>query len=148
MLNGFGRFVNRRNIMIAKNNRKLADLAFAQQAITTVTNTVTAYWELVYAIEAVRVQEQAVTVSTKLYGDNKKQLEIGTLAPLDVTRSEAAARHRPAEPHPRADHQADQDEQTLKNAISKDPLAANLVNVEIIPARQTDAARSHRGSDV
>ena len=75
--------------MIAKNNRKLADLVFTQQAITTVTNTVTAYWELVYATEAVRVQEQAVTVSTKLYNDNRKQLEIGTLAPLEVTRAEA-----------------------------------------------------------
>jgi outer membrane protein len=132
LLNGFGRYVNRRNIMIAKNNRKLADLAFAQQAITTVTNTVTAYWELVYAVEAVKVQEQAVTVSTKLYNDNRKQLEIGTLAPLDVTRSEAALA---------SDRQnliiaqtiKMQDEQILKNGLSKDPLAANLVNVEIIP---------------
>jgi outer membrane protein len=132
LLNGFGRYANRRNIMIAKNNRKLADFVFAQQAITTVTNTVTAYWELVYATEAVRVQEQAVTVSTKLYNDNRKQLEIGTLAPLEVTRSEAQLA---------GDRQnlilaqtvKLQDEQLLKNAISKDPLAANLVNVEIIP---------------
>ena len=132
LLNGFGRFANRRNIMIAKNNRKLADLVFSQQAITTVTNTVIAYWELVYAIEAVRVQEQAVTVSTKLYNDNRKQLEIGTLAPLDVTRAEAQLA---------TDRQnlilaqtvKLQDEQVLKNALSKDPLAANLVNVEITP---------------
>ena len=118
--------------MIAKNNRKLTDLVFTQQAITTVTNTVTAYWELVYALEAVHVQEQAVTVSTKLYNDNRKQLEIGTLAPLEVTRSEAQLA---------GDRQnlilaqtvKLQDEQVLKNAISKDPLAANLVNVEIIP---------------
>src|SRR5256885_5222944 len=39
LLNGFGTFANRRNILIAKNNRKLADFAFAQQAITTVTST-------------------------------------------------------------------------------------------------------------
>ena len=36
-----------------------------------------------------KVQKQAVTVSEKLYGDNKKQLEIGTMAPLDVTRAES-----------------------------------------------------------
>src|SRR5437870_7392368 len=47
LLNGFGR-VNTRNIRIAKNNRKIADWAFTQQAITTVTNTITAYWELVF----------------------------------------------------------------------------------------------------
>src|SRR5262249_40239182 len=81
LLNGFGTFANRRNILIANNTRKLADWGFAQQAITTITNTVTAYWELVYAREHVKVQEQAVAVSEKLYNDNKKQLEIGTMAP-------------------------------------------------------------------
>src|SRR5207245_962787 len=75
LLSGFGLTVNRRNILIAKNNRKIADLAFAQQAITTTTNTITAYWELVYARANVKVQEQAVAVSEKLYNDNKKQIE-------------------------------------------------------------------------
>ena len=132
LLNGFGTFANRRNIVIAKNNRQLADYVFEQQAITTVTNTITAYWELVFARGNVEVQQQAVAVSQRLYSDNKKQLEIGTLAPLEVTRAEAAA----------ATDQQNliiaqtvklQDEQILKNFISKDPLAANLINVEIIP---------------
>jgi outer membrane protein len=132
LLSGFGLTVNRRNILIAKNNRKIADLAFAQQAITTTTNTITAYWELVYARANVKVQEQAVAVSEKLYNDNKKQLEIGTMAPLDVTRAEAQLA---------TDHQnlivaqtvQLQDEQTLKNAITRNPLDPRLVNVEIIP---------------
>jgi outer membrane protein len=133
LLNGFGRFANRRNILIAKNNRKLADYVFEAQAITTVTSTITAYWELVYARANVEVQQQAVAVSQRLFGDNKKQLEIGTMAPLDVTRSEAQL----------ATDQQNliiaqttklQDEQILKNAISKDPLAPNLINVEIVPS--------------
>jgi len=132
LLNGFGPSVNTRNIRIAKNNRKIADWAFTQQAITTVTNTVTAYWELVYARENVKVQQQAVDVAAKLYGDNKKQLEIGTMAPLDVTRAESELA---------TDRQnlivaqtvKLQNEQILKNDISKDPLAPNLINVEIIP---------------
>ncbi|MGH9740891.1 MAG: TolC family protein [Candidatus Acidiferrum sp.] len=132
LLNGFGLAMGTRNIRIAKNDRKIADWAFAQQAITTITNTITAYWELVYARENVKVNQQAVTVSEKLYNDNKKQLEIGSLAPLDVTRSESEVA---------TDHQnlilaqtvQLQDEQTLKNDISKDPLAPNIINVEIIP---------------
>jgi outer membrane protein len=132
LLNGFGTFVGRRNIMIAKNNRKIADLIFVQQAITTVTNTINAYWELVYAREAVKVQQQAVAVSDKLFNDNKKQLEIGTMAPLDVTRAESEVA---------SDRQnlivaqttKLQDEQILKNAMTKNPLAPNLINVEIIP---------------
>jgi outer membrane protein TolC len=132
LLNGFGTFANRRNILIANNTRKLADWGFAQQAITTITNTVTAYWELVYAREHVKVQEQAVAVSEKLYNDNKKQLEIGTMAPLDVTRAEAQLATDRGNLIVAQTIQY-QNEQILKNAISKDPLARNLLNVEIIP---------------
>ncbi|MCU1318431.1 MAG: hypothetical protein JWN63_3753 [Candidatus Acidoferrum typicum] len=132
LLNGFGRSVNTRNIRIAKNNRKIADWAFTQQAITTVTNTITAYWELVFARENVKVQEQAVTVAQKLYNDNKKQLEIGTMAPLDVTRAESElATDRQNLIVAQTVHL--QNQQILKNAISKNPLAPNLINVEIIP---------------
>jgi len=132
LLAGAGKYVNKRNILIAENNRKIADLSFAQQAITTITNTITAYWELVYARENVKVQEQAVKASEKLYSDNKKQLEIGTMAPLEVTRAESELA---------SDRQnliiaqttELQDQLALKNYISKDPMASNLLNVEIVP---------------
>jgi len=132
LLNGCCLEVNRRNLRIAKNNRKIADLAFSQQAITTVTATITDYWELVYARENVRVQKQAVEVSEKLYNDNKKQLEIGTMAPLDVTRAESELATDRQNLIVAQTVQLQQ-EQTLKNAITKDPLAASLLNVEIIP---------------
>jgi len=132
LLNGFGTKVNTRNIRIAKNNRKIADLAFSQQAITTITNTITAYWELVFARENVKVQQQAVTVAEKLYGDNKKQLEIGTMAPLDVTRAESELATDRQNLIVAQTAQLQQT-QVLKNAISKNPLAANMINVEIIP---------------
>src|SRR6202140_3593025 len=128
LLNGFGRFANRRNILIARNNRKLADYVFEAQAITTVTGTIDAYWELVFARAYVEVFQQAVATSQRLYGDNKKQLEIGTLAPLDVPRAEAqlAWAHQNLSIGQTTKLQ---DEQILKNAISKDPLAANFINV-------------------
>ena len=132
LLNGFGRSVNTRNIRIANNNRKIADWAFAQQAITTVTNAITAYWELVFSRENVKVQQQAVTVANKLYNDNKKQLEIGTMAPLDVTRAESELATDRQNLIVAQTLQL-QNQQILKNAISKNPIAPNLVNVEIIP---------------
>jgi outer membrane protein len=132
LLNGFGFAANRRNILISKNNRKIADLAFAQQAITTVTNTINTYWELVYARQNVDVQQQAVTVAEKLYNDNKKQLEIGTMAPLDVTRAESELATDRQNLIVAKTAQLQQ-EQNLKNAISKDPLATNFVNVQVIP---------------
>jgi outer membrane protein len=132
LLNGFGLAMGTRNIRIAKNNRKIADWAFAAQAITTITSTITDYWELVYARENVRVNQQAVTVAEKLYEDNKKQLEIGSLAPLDVTRSESELA-TDTQNLIFAQTVQLQDEQILKNAISKDPLAPNIINVQIIP---------------
>jgi outer membrane protein len=135
LLNGFGLAVGTRNIRIAKNNRKIADWAFAQQAITTVTSTITAYWELAFARENVKVQQQAVTVAQKLYEDNKKQLEIGSMAPLDVTRAESELATDRQNLIVAQTVQL-QDEQILKNAISKDPLAPNLINVEIITLDQ------------
>jgi outer membrane protein len=141
LLQGFGRDITRRNILIAENNRKIADLAFAQQAITTVTNTITAYWELVYARQNVQVQQQAVTVSRKLYNDNKKQLEIGTMAPLDVTRAESELASDTQNLIVAQTTQL-QDELVLKNFISKDPTASNLIDVEIIPTDKPDAPQS------
>jgi outer membrane protein len=132
LLNGFGTYIGRRNIMIAKNNRKIADLVFVNQAIVTVTNTINAYWELVYARENVKVQQQAVAVSDKLFNDNKKQLEIGTMAPLDVTRAESEVASDRQNLIVAQTTQL-QDEQVLKNAMTKNPLAPNLLNVEIIP---------------
>src|SRR5579859_5855322 len=135
LLNGFGKEMWTRNIRIANNNRRIADWVFAQQAITTITNTITAYWELVYARENVTVNEQAVAVAQKLYEDNKKQLEIGSLAPLDVTRSESElATNR--QNLILAQTVQLQDEQTLKNFISKDPLAPNIIDVAILPSDQ------------
>jgi len=135
LLNGFGIAVNTRNIRIAKNNRKIADWAFAQQAIAAVTNTITAYWELVYARANVKVNEQAMTVSQKLYNDNKKQLDAGTMAPLDVTRAQSELATNRQNLIVARTVQL-QDEQILKNAITKDPLAPNVVNVEIITTDQ------------
>jgi outer membrane protein TolC len=141
LLQGVGRDVTRRNILIAENNRKIADLAFAQQAITTVTNAITAYWELVYARQNVQVQQQAVTVSKKLYNDNKKQLEIGTMAPLDVTRAESELATDTQNLIVAQTTQL-QDELVLKNFISKDPTASDLIDVEIIPTDKPDAPQS------
>jgi len=135
LLNGFGIAVNTRNIRIAKNNRKIADWAFAQQAITTITNTIVAYWELVYARANVKVDEQAITVSQKLYNDNKKQLDAGTMAPLDVTRAQSELATDRQNLIVAQTVQL-QDEQILKNAITKNPLAPNVVNVEIITTDQ------------
>jgi len=132
LLNGFGSWINRRNIIISKTNRKIADMAFTQQAITSITNVITAYWELVYARENVKVEQQAVEVSKKLYNDNQKQLQIGTMAPLDVTRAESELATDQQNLIVAQTAQLQQ-QQALINVIAKDPMAPNLIHVEVIP---------------
>jgi outer membrane protein len=57
--------------------------------ITTVAAVMDLYWDLVTFNESVRVQQQAVATSTKLYEDNKKQVDVGMMAPIEVVRAEA-----------------------------------------------------------
>src|SRR6266849_5820157 len=89
LLNGFGLLPNTRFIRIAKNNKKIADLAFEQQVITTVVQVENLYWELVFARGDLQVKQRSVDLAQKLYNDNKRQVEIGTLAPIEVVRAEA-----------------------------------------------------------
>ena len=67
----------------------MGESQFAQQVITTVTQVATDYWELVYARENVKVEQVAVAADQQLYENNKKQLEIGTMAPLDVITAQS-----------------------------------------------------------
>ena len=80
---------NNRTLRIAKNNVKAADYVFRQQLINSVANVVQLYWTLVAANSTVNVNQQAVAVAQKLYEDNQKQVDIGTLAPIEVVRAEA-----------------------------------------------------------
>jgi outer membrane protein len=96
LLQGFGIDVNRRFIDIAKNNREISDIAFRQQVISTVSQIQNIYWDLVNAYEDVKVKERSVGLAQRLLSDNRKQVEIGTLAPIEVVRaqSEVAARNQ------------------------------------------------------
>jgi len=133
LLRGFGLAVNNRNIRIAKNNRRVSDLAFRQQVISTVSAIVSAYWDLVSYNENVRVRQQALALAQKLYEDNKKQVEIGTLAPIEVVRAEAeVASSRQA--LVQAETQLLQQETLLKNALSRTGVASPLVaDARIVP---------------
>ena len=89
LLNGFGRRANATQIRIAKNDLKVADSVFRQQVITTVAQVLNLYWDYLSFKENVGVAEQALAYSQKLLSDNKRQVEIGTLAPIEVVRAES-----------------------------------------------------------
>ena len=76
--------------MQAKNDRRITDSSFRQQLLYTVNQVENIYWGLVSAYEDEQAKERALAQSTQLTADNRKQLEIGTLAPLDVVNSDSA----------------------------------------------------------
>jgi outer membrane protein len=87
---------NRQSVLTAQISRLLADVSLRGTTINTVANTKNAYWDLVYAVQAVDAARTSVALAQKLVDDNKVRVEIGTLAPLDVVtaQSEAAARQQ------------------------------------------------------
>ncbi len=90
LLRGFGTGINGRFILQAKNNRRSTDSAFRQQILYTINQIENIYWGLVSSYEDVQAKERALAQSTQLEKDDRQQLEIGTLAPLDVVNAQSA----------------------------------------------------------
>ena len=89
LLSGFGYRANAKFIRIAQNDLKISNSLFRQQVITTVAQVLNLYWDYLSFKENVGVAEQALTYSQKLLSDNRRQVEIGTLAPIEVVRAES-----------------------------------------------------------
>jgi outer membrane protein TolC len=90
LLQGWGIDNNRRQIIIAQNDRKVTDASFKAQVISTVAQIQNIYWDLVNAYEDVKVQQTAVQFAERTLTDNKKQVEIGTLAPIEVVSAQSS----------------------------------------------------------
>jgi len=133
LLYGFGSAVNGRNIRVQKNNLKSTDLQFKQQVILTVTAALNLYWDLVSFVEDERARDKEVQAAQQLYNDNKKQVDIGTLAEIEVTRAEAQLYTAKQDLIVAQTNRAQQ-ETILKNLLSRAGVAApDLAEVHIIP---------------
>src|SRR5580658_453633 len=132
LFQGFGFAPNTRFIQIAKNNREISDVAFRLQITTTVDQIENMYWDLVYAYENVRVQNEQLVFAQKTLSDTKKQVEIGTLAPIEVVRAQSTVA---------SDQQTLTVAQTnlqlqqllMKNALSRTLVDPVLADADVIP---------------
>jgi outer membrane protein len=132
LLQGFGFAPNTRFIRIAKNNRELSDVAFRLQIITTVDQIENMYWDLVYAYENQRVKQESLAFSQKTLSDTKKQVEIGSLAPIEAVRAQSTVA---------ADEQAltvaktnlQLEQLIMKNALSRTLRDPMLAGADVVP---------------
>jgi outer membrane protein len=132
LLQGFGFAGNTRFIRIAKNNRELSDVAFRLQIITTVNQIESMYWDLVYAYENARVQQESLAFAQKTLSDTKKQVEIGSLAPIEVVRAQSTvAQDQQALTVALTNLQLQQ--LLMKNALSRTLRDQVLAGAEVIP---------------
>jgi outer membrane protein len=139
LLNGFGLLANEHFIRIAKVNKSIADQTLVQQVITSITAVGNAYWELVFARGNVDVARQSIALAEKTYSDNKKQVDVGTLAPLEIVQAEAQLATA-QQSLIVAQTTVLQDQLTLLNLIAKDPNSPILRSVEIVPTDTADVA--------
>jgi len=132
LLQGFGFAPNARFIRIAKNNREISDVAFRLQITTTVDQIENMYWDLVYAYENVRVQREQLAFAQKTLSDNKKQVEIGTLAPIEVVRAQSTVATN-QQTLTLALTNLELEQLLMKNALSRTLVDPMLADAEVIP---------------
>ena len=132
LLAGFGFGPNLRYLHIAKNNKKISDIAFKNQIIATVTQVENMYWDLVNAYEQARVNEQSLAFANQTLENAKKQLQLESIPELDVMKAEAEVSRR------------DQDltvartslqlqESLMKNALTKSLDDPTLGEMPVVP---------------
>lgn len=143
LLNGFGRTANSKLIRISKNNARIADSVFRQGVIQAITQILNLYYDLVYFHDNVGVAERSLALADKTLSDNKRQVEIGTLAPIEVVRaeSEVAARQQDLIV---AQTNLQKQQTFLKTALAKE-ITDEIAAVEIEP---TDVLPAPRPGDI
>jgi outer membrane protein len=146
LLKNFGTVVNKRPILIARNNKDISDYVFAQQLIAVVNQVQRLYWDIVFARDDIKVKQRSLDLATKIHEDNKRQVEIGTLAPIELVKSEAEIANRKEELIV-AQYTLEQLENTMKKVISaqRDP---GQISSKIEPLDRTLSPNDFKDFDV
>ncbi len=97
LLRNFGYGLSRREILIGRNNLNISETQLEQNLVNTLYSVEEAYWNLVYSIENLKVREQSLELAKDLLEKNKRSVEIGTMAPMDVLSAQAEVATREAD---------------------------------------------------
>lgn len=85
----FGRAVNSHLIRQAQNSKQMSDIQFEEQVIDLVVQAQKAYWDLVFDTEDIKVKQRSVDLAQKTLADNQVQVNVGTMAPIDLIQAES-----------------------------------------------------------
>jgi outer membrane protein len=129
---------NRYQIQIAKKQLDLSDATFRQRVIELISRVQTAYWNLALAIKDEEIQRDAVKLAETQLNNNQRQVEVGTLAPIDVVSAATVLESRRQQVF-QALNTIAQAENTLKNQTANGT-NDELWKAQIIPVESFDAA--------
>ena len=79
----------RQQVQNSKKVRDLSDIQLRGVVTGTLRSVKNAYWDLVYAINNLKAQQQSLELSQQSLKDNQKRVEIGTMAPIDIVQAQA-----------------------------------------------------------
>jgi len=132
LLQGAGIWINKRFMYQAINDRRITDSSFRQQILYTVNQVEGIYWGLVSAYEDVQAKQRALAQSSKLSEDTHKQLEIGTMAPLDVVQADSTVQ-TDKQSLTASQNQLNYQQQIIKQAIARNLNDQALATAPIVP---------------
>ncbi len=132
LLSGFGFGPNLRYLRIAKNDKKISDIAFKDQVIATVTQIENIYWDLVSAYEQARVNEQSLAFANQTLENAKKQLKLESIPEMDVMKAEAESSRRDQDLTV-ARTNLELQESLMKNALTKSLDDPTLGEMPVVP---------------
>ena len=79
----------RQQVAVSKKVRDLSDIQLDSVVTQTLRNVRNAYWDLSYAINNLKAQQESLALSRQSLKDNQKRVEIGTMAPIDIVQAQA-----------------------------------------------------------
>ena len=132
LLAGFGFGPNLRFVHIARNNREISDVAFRGQVIATVSQIQNIYWDLVNAYEDVKVKERSLELAEKTLSDDREQVKIGAIAPMEVMKAESEESAR-SQDLLLSQNGLQLQELLVKNAITRDLSDPVLASASVVP---------------
>jgi outer membrane protein TolC len=94
LLRGFRIDGVRQQLQVTAINRDISEIEVRSRLAITVASVRNAYWELLFAVQAVDVAKGSLELADKLVEDNRARVEVGTMAPLDIVQAEAEAATR------------------------------------------------------
>jgi len=128
---GFRQTDTERQLKLMNLDSKISDTQFQDRVSSIVQSVQNQYWDLVFAIENHETRRQSMELAIVQHKNNQKRVEIGVMAPIEITKSRAAVASREQDMI-QSEVQIIEAENGLKRLLAPDP-KATIWGLNILP---------------